>query len=440
LNSPGGAAHKKGYVMGFKKKFIDFWKPGWKHPDPKMRIRTVSRMTSKVVLMDVYEHDEDASVRATVASRLKDQALLTGIAENDVDYSVRKAAYLRMTKKKLDNLTNQAFIADLAINDESSAVRQSAVGRLTDQAALADVAKNDKDSDVRVAAVSNLTDQAVLTDLAKNDEDSAVRVIAVDNLTNQAFIADLATNDKAESVRFAAWANLTGQSIVYVAPGSFQMGSNDSDSYSDEQPVHHVTISQGYGLGKYPVTQKEYESVMGSNPSRFKGSDNPVEQVRWHDAVEYCEKLTARERAAGRLPSGYEYRLPTEAEWEFAARGGNNSRGYKYSGSDNIDSVAWYSSNSGDKTHKVGTKSANELGLYDMSGNVWEWCHDWYGEYRSSSKTDLTGPSTGSYRVYRGGGWIISSRGCRMANRDYSSPGRTYGSMGFRVAIAGSSL
>jgi formylglycine-generating enzyme required for sulfatase activity len=314
--------------MGFKQQFIDFWKPGWKHPDPKMRVRTVSRMTSKVVLMDVYEHDEDASVRVAVAKRLKDQALLTGIAENDQDYSVRKAAYLRMTKNNLDKLTNQAFIAD--------------------------VAKNDKDSDIRKVAVGKLTDQAVLTDLARNDE--------------------------AESVRFAAVSKLTGQSLVYVAPGSFQMGSDDGDS--DEQPVHLVTISRGYGLGKYSVTQKEYESVMGTNPSDFKGSNRPVEQVSWHDAVEYCETLTARERAAGRLPSGsgYEYRLPTEAEWEFAAREGTKSRGYKYSGSDNID------------------------------------------------------------RVGRGGSWSTYAWYCRSANRINVSPGNTFNGLGFRVAFARSSL
>ncbi len=229
-------------------------------------------------------------------------------------------------------------------------------------------------------------------------------------------------------------AELMGMKFVYVAPGSFQMGSNDGGSA--EKPVHRVTISRGYWIGKYEVTQDEYQSIMGSNPSRFKGGNNPVEMVSWNDAVKFCEKLTERERAAGRLPSGYEYRLPTEAEWEYAARGGNKSRGYKYSGSDSIDNVAWYSSNSRNKTHEVGTKSGNELGIHDMSGNVWEWCNDRYGNYPGGSTTDPTGASLGSSRVYRGGSWANYSGNCRSAFRTSALSGGTNFSIGFRVAFA----
>jgi formylglycine-generating enzyme required for sulfatase activity len=228
-----------------------------------------------------------------------------------------------------------------------------------------------------------------------------------------------------------------GMKFVYVAPGSFQMGSNDGGSWDNEKPVHRVTISRGYWIGKYEVTQSEYQSIMGSNPSNFKGRNNPVETVNWHDAVKFCQKLTTRERVAGRLPSGYEYRLPTEAEWEFAARGGTKSRGYKYSGSDHIDSVAWHGLNSFlNEIQEVGTKSGNELGVYDMSGNVWEWCNDRYGEYSSNSQTDPKGPSTGSARVGRGGGWYYYAGYCRSAFRSSGSPGDSDYSIGFRVAIA----
>ena len=232
-----------------------------------------------------------------------------------------------------------------------------------------------------------------------------------------------------------------GMKLIYVAPGKFKMGSNNG--YPFEKPVHRVTISKGYLIGKYEVTQSEYQSIMGTNPSTFKDSNKPVEQVSWNDAVKFCEKLTSRERAADHLPSSREYRLPTEAEWEFAARGGNKSRDYQYSGSDNVDSVAWYGDNSGKQTHKVGTKSSNELGIYDMSGNVSEWCNDLYGLYFRISETDpkgtssgpsRSGMSSGSDRVIRGGGW--NARLCRVAGRSYRSPSRTISILGFRVVLA----
>ena len=225
-----------------------------------------------------------------------------------------------------------------------------------------------------------------------------------------------------------------GMELVYVEPGRFMMGSDDEVSCGDEQPVHEVTITRGYWLGKYPVTQEEYKQIMGVNPSYFKGGNHPVEKVSWNDAVKFCKKLTEREQAAGRLPSGYEYRLPTEAEWEFAARGGTKSCGYKYSGSDNIGSVAWYDDNSDGKTHEVGTKSANELGIYDMSGNVLECCNDWYGDYFGGSVTDSTGASSGSNRVARGGCWFSSARFCRSANRSWFTPSYRYDCLGFRLA------
>jgi len=214
-------------------------------------------------------------------------------------------------------------------------------------------------------------------------------------------------------------------------------GANDSDGDSDEKPVHRVTLTKPFWIGKYEVTQEQYEQVMGSNPSSFKGSDNPVEKVSWNDVMEFCKKLTDKEHASGRLPSNYKYTLPTEAQWEFAARGGKQSKGYKYSGSDDLDGVGWYSSNSEGKTHPVGQKSSNELGLYDMSGNVYEWCSDWYDSdyYDGGSMTDPKGASSGSYRVIRGGGWFINTGICRSADRSYSVPTSKSRNLGFRICL-----
>ncbi len=187
--------------------------------------------------------------------------------------------------------------------------------------------------------------------------------------------------------------------MVHVEGGTFRMGATseqEDDADSDEKPVHSVTLSSYY-IGKTEVTQALWQAVMGSNPSNFKGADLPVECVSWNDCQEFIKKLN---RLTGR-----NFRLPTEAEWEFACRGGNNSRGYKYSGSNDIDNVAWYDGNSGDQTHPVGTKAPNELGIYDMSGNVWEWCSDWYADYTSYSQTNPKGSQSGSYRVNRGGSW-----------------------------------
>ena len=187
------------------------------------------------------------------------------------------------------------------------------------------------------------------------------------------------------------------------------MGSEDSDADSDEKPVHQVTLSS-YRIGKYEVTQDLWEAVMGSNPSQFKGSRRPVELVSWGDCQEFIRKLNSL--------TGQNFKLPTEAQWEFAARGGNSSNGYKYSGSNYIDNVAWYDGNSGDRTHDVGTKSPNELGIYDMSGNVYELCSDWHGSYGSSSVTNPVGPSSGpTYREGRGGSWVDTAGKSRVSNR-----------------------
>ena len=216
--------------------------------------------------------------------------------------------------------------------------------------------------------------------------------------------------------------------MVYVEGGTFMMGATSeqgSDAYDDEKPAHQVTLSS-FSIGRYEVTQEEWEAVMGSNPSNFKGKKLPVEQVSWDDCQTFIRKLNQM--------TGKQFRLPTEAEWEYAARGGNKSRGYKYAGGDNLGSVAWYTDNSGNKTHEVGKKQPNELGLYDMSGNVREWCQDWYGKYGSSSQTNPKGLSSGSSRVFRGGSWNDIARNCRVSFRNYDTPGLRYYDLGLRLA------
>ena len=218
--------------------------------------------------------------------------------------------------------------------------------------------------------------------------------------------------------------------MVRVDGGTFRMGATseqEDDFYDgDEKPVHSVTLSSYY-IGKTEVTQALWQAVMGSNPSGFEGADLPVECVSWNECQEFIQKLNSL--------TGRNFRLPTEAEWEFACRGGNNSRGYKYSGSNDIDNVAWFDCNSGYQTHPVGTKAPNELGIYDMSGNVWEWCSDWYADYTSYSQTDPTGPQSGSLRVRRGGSWNDSVRHCRSSFRYYGNPTFRSYYLGLRLAL-----
>ena len=217
--------------------------------------------------------------------------------------------------------------------------------------------------------------------------------------------------------------------MVRVDGGTFTMGATSeqgSDAERDEKPAHQVTLST-YSIGETEVTQALWKAVMGSNPSNFKGDNLPVEEVSWEDCQKFISKLNTA--------TGKRFRLPTEAEWEYAARGGSKSRGYKYSGSNTIGDVAWYHYNSGSKTHNVKTKQPNELGLYDMSGNVWEWCQDWCGSYSSGSKTNPTGPSSGSGRVYRGGSWYGYARDCRSSYRYYYTPSYRYRDLGLRLAL-----
>lgn len=214
--------------------------------------------------------------------------------------------------------------------------------------------------------------------------------------------------------------------MVTVEGGVFQMEGETGDA--NEKPIHEVKLST-FAIGQTEVTQELWNAVMGSNPSNWKGLKLPVETVSWNDCQTFITKLNQL--------TGEQFRLPTEAEWEYAARGGDQSKGYTYSGSDNLDDVAWYTGNSSSKTHEVATKAPNELGLYDMSGNVWEWCQDWYGSnyYSSSLINNPTGPSSGSDRVLRGGGWYSLATFCRVAYRNYGSPSFADYYRGLRLAL-----
>ena len=237
--------------------------------------------------------------------------------------------------------------------------------------------------------------------------------------------------------------------LVKVEAGTFMMGATSEmkDSYDNEKPVHQVTLTNDYYIGKYEVTQALWQAVMGNNPSHFKGDSLsvktgslwqalmdkcyveslPVEMVSWNDCQEFISKLNSL--------TGRKFRLPTEAEWEYAARGGKKSRGYQYSGSSKVYDVAWYNTY---KIHPVGTKQANELGICDMSGNVSEWCQDWYGSYDSSSQTNPTGASNGKQRVYRGGSRYDIARNCRLSCRFGSTQNNCYRSdiLGLRLVLS----
>jgi formylglycine-generating enzyme required for sulfatase activity len=236
-----------------------------------------------------------------------------------------------------------------------------------------------------------------------------------------------------------AFAAPTG--MVLIEGGTFQMGSPE---WEDAIPVHSVTVNSFY-MGIHEVTQQEWVALMGNNPSWIKGEELPVEQVTWNDVIDYCN---TRSLAEGLTPvytrdgntilwdsSANGYRLPTEAEWEYAASGGSNAaQTFRYSGSDTLDDVGWYDQNGGRTTHAVGSKAPNSLGLYDMSGNVWEWCWDWYdnGFYRNSPPVNPTGPENGSERVIRGGSWFFDDESCLIQHRG-SRPPNTRICIGFRL-------
>ena len=243
--------------------------------------------------------------------------------------------------------------------------------------------------------------------------------------------------------------------LVLIPAGPFSLGNTGSyEGEYDEKPPVTIIISKPFYISKYEITQQQYKAVMGNNPSEFKGDNLPVEQVSWYDALNFCNRLSQSEGLTPcytingtKVTCDFEangYRLPTEAEWEYVAKAGTKTDFYSgkltYSGNSpidpNLDKIAWYSANSSNATHPVGQKTPNAFGLYDMSGNVWEWCWDRYAEYPSKETKDYQGPEIGTYRVYRGGGWRNLAWYCRSTNRDRNYLDDKNNSLGFRVVLA----
>ena len=262
------------------------------------------------------------------------------------------------------------------------------------------------------------------------------------NITNTTSSRDQQTHQPSPSYRESIpeekdlTFNVKGVSfkMVKVDGGTFTMGATaeqGKDAHDKERPVHQVTLTDYY-IGQTQVTQALWKAVMGDNPSYYKGDNLPVEKVSWYDCQTFIKKLNGL--LSDQL-GGMRFALPTEAQWEFAARGGNKSKGYKYAGSNNIDDVAWYNDNSSVKTHPVAQKQPNELGLYDMSGNVWEWCQDWYDRYSSNAQTDPQGPASGTNRVNRCSSCLSTPEYCRVFNRYCNSPDNRYSELGFRLCL-----
>ena len=298
--------------------------------------------------------------------------------------------------------------------------------------ATAGVGDVNADGDVNVSDVTALVNQ-IIGSGSYSAQACDVNGDGEVNVSDVTALVNLIINGGGESEFKNRTFTVNGVSfeMIAVEGGTFTMGATSeqgSDAYDDEKPAHQVTLSSYY-IGKTEVTQELWQAVMGSNPSKFSGTNLPVEKVSWEDCQSFVIKLNEL--------TGKNFRLPTEAEWEYAARGGNKSNGFKFSGGNNIAEVAWYSENGNKISHPVATKAPNELGIYDMSGNVWEWCSDWYSSsyYTSSSQTNPTGPNSGSYRVYRGGSWSGNDRYCRVSHRDSNYPSYRFNYLGLRLAL-----
>jgi len=274
------------------------------------------------------------------------------------------------------------------------------------------------------AADKSLTWKSNNPNVATVDQDGKVTAIAA----GWASITATSVDGNRQAICHITVIDLPEIEMVFVEGGTFMMGcTGENCNPIDEFPIHQVTLSN-YHISKYLVTQKLWEAVMEYNFSYFKGANLPVEQVSWDDAQNFINQLN--------MLTGKNYSLPTEAQWEFAARGGNESEGYEYSGSNNVDEVAWHYENSGYTTHPVGMKKPNELGIYDMSGNVFEWCNDRYGLYTDEAQTNPQGSDEGYSRICRGGGWYDKAEYGRVSKRGASGPQMRYSSLGFRLVLS----
>jgi formylglycine-generating enzyme required for sulfatase activity len=323
----------------------------------------------------------------------------------------------------------QELVPGLLVDEALVAALHARGGRVSDLEALL----------LRVVGRSDFSPFALAAPLAAWARDDAKGMLGTDPLRST-LVDALGRPDYELLVQPLQVALDPSLHMVLISPGRFRMGS--SDGASDEKPVHEVTLTQVFWMGRYEVTQGEWQGLMGVNPSRFReGSDamrRPVEKVSWNDAVSYCTKLTSRESSAGRLPRGYEYRLPTEAEWEYCCRAGSTTRYSFGEDAGGLGRSGWYDGNSGSQTHAVGGLEPNVWGLYDMHGNVWDWCLDsWDGSanYPSSAVSDPY-VASGPLRVLRGGSWYDASGHCRAAHRVRLEPGDTVDIGGLRVVCA----
>ena len=272
----------------------------------------------------------------------------------------------------------------------------------------------------RLEFVSDLAKDEIYACTCKMSEDEELIEVDLDSIVKE-------SRKRREETERKNIIDEIKNNMVFVRGGTFLMGGTPEqgdDCDNDEKPVHQVTVSD-FKIGKYPVTQAQWKMVMDNNPSYFRGDNLPVESVSWDDVQDFILLLNALTRDS--------YRLPTEAEWEYAARGGSNSSGYKYSGSNTVGDVAWYRNSSCEQTHAVGTKSPNELGIYDMCGNIDELCSDWYDIYNGQAQTNPKGPLSGSDRVIRGGSWQNDAQYCRVSTRYYSG---SVSFWGIRIALS----
>jgi formylglycine-generating enzyme required for sulfatase activity/class 3 adenylate cyclase len=376
-----------------------------------VRIRQVSEETLKKEAAEIAQLEKELAAMDTKITAMKKDFGTTKLGEGD-DLLAMLAMVEEREKQqqRLDELRKK--------RQQDERQRQAEMARL----------KKEKEEKWRQAIEKDIGvyEKIVSSSYGKDLKETAWKKL----VANYPEAADLAPGkvDVLKILLFKKWVELTtGMEFVLVEGGCFQMGNTLGDGDNDEEPVHEVCVDS-FGMSRYEVTQGQWQKIMGNNPSRFtKGNNYPVEKVSWDDTQAFICKLNSH--------TGRSFRLPTEAEWEYAARSGGKKE--KYAGGSDVDRLGWYDGNSGGSTHPVGTKEPNDLGLYDMSGNVWEWSSDWYGEnyYQQSPRNNPQGPSSGSFRVIRDGCWNGSPWLARSANRDRFRPGYRLDNLGFRLVL-----
>ena len=420
--------------------------------EAEQKAREVAVRIAHEVAIRKAREDAEAKVLAQAKAMIEVERKAREAAEAKAAEAARKAEAEREAREQAERIAREKAEAERVAREEAARIaREKAeterkVKAEAERRALEDAKR--KVQEARMEAERKAKEEAARIAREKAETERKVKAEAefINNLNGDTTVMPSCSTEagsKRQKSERKAVKNfhIGGVSfdMIWVEGGTFCMGATSEqadDAYGDEEPVHSVTLS-GYYIGKTEVTQALWESVMCSNPSTIKDNDLPVENVSWDDCQEFIRKLNSL--------TGQNFRLPTEAEWEFACRGGNNSRGYKYSGGNDIDNVAWNTDNSGRKTwlrgisgrrvHHVATKLPNELGIYDMSGNVFEWCSDWYGDYSIHAQTNPKGSDDGVYRVLRGGSWGINARSCRSSYRSGGSPSFRSSYLGLRLAL-----